>query len=81
MMLHALVNARRVSSAPTRSSTHSRGRLASPQRASYAILDQGMGVAVWCRDDAGPGENEVAWQLAEFALRLVGAGPAALRPR
>lgn len=55
--------------------------VASPQLASYAILDQGMGVAVWFRDDAGPGENEVAWQLAEFALRLVGAGPAALRPR
>ncbi|MBN9758229.1 TetR family transcriptional regulator [Pseudonocardia sp. Ae707_Ps2] len=53
--------------------------VASPQLASYAILDQGMGVAVWFRDDAGPAENEVAWQLAEFALRLVGAGPGPVR--
>lgn len=45
---------------------------ASTRLASYAILDQGMGVAVWFREDSGPGENEVAWQLAEFALRMVG---------
>ncbi|MEJ8278133.1 TetR/AcrR family transcriptional regulator [Pseudonocardia spirodelae] len=47
-------------------------RVASPRLAAYAILDQGMGVAVWFREDGGPGENEVAWQLAEFALRMVG---------
>jgi AcrR family transcriptional regulator len=49
-------------------------RVASPQLASYAILDLGMGVAVWFREDAGPTENEVAWQHTEFALRMVGAG-------
>ncbi|BBG05103.1 MULTISPECIES: TetR/AcrR family transcriptional regulator [Pseudonocardia] len=51
-------------------------RVADPQLASYAILDLGMGVAVWFREDAGPSENEVAWAQVEFALRLVGAtGP------
>lgn len=49
-------------------------RVASPQLASYAILDLGMGVAVWFREDAAPTENEVAWQHTEFALRMVGAG-------
>lgn len=50
------------------------GRLhvASPQLASYAILDLGMGVATWFRDGQFD-ENEVAWQQTEFALRLVGA--------
>ena len=48
-------------------------RVADPQLASYAILDLGMGVAVWFREDAGPTENEVAWAQVEFALRLVGA--------
>ena len=42
---------------------------------SYAILDLGMGVAAWYRDDGELSENEVAWQHTEFALRLVGARP------
>lgn len=41
--------------------------------ASYAILDLGLGVAVWYREDGELTENEVAWQHTEFALRLVGA--------
>lgn len=45
----------------------------SVELAAYAILDLGMGVAVWFREDSGPTENEVAWQHTEFALRLVGA--------
>jgi len=45
----------------------------SARLAAYAILDLGMGVAVWFREDSGPTENEVAWQHTEFALRLVGA--------
>ncbi|SFM63602.1 transcriptional regulator, TetR family [Pseudonocardia ammonioxydans] len=44
-----------------------------PQLASFALLDLGMGVAVWFREDSGPSENQVAWQQVEFALRLVGA--------
>ncbi|MEV7731738.1 TetR/AcrR family transcriptional regulator [Streptomyces sp. NPDC088921] len=39
---------------------------------SYAILDLGMGVAVWYREDGDLSENQVAWQYGEFALRLVG---------
>lgn len=45
----------------------------SPQLAAFALLDLGMGVAVWFRSDSGPTEDDVAWQHAEFALRLVGA--------
>lgn len=45
----------------------------SPRLASYAILDLGMGVATWFRDDGELSENEIAWQYVEFALRLVGA--------
>jgi AcrR family transcriptional regulator len=41
--------------------------------ASYAILDLGMGVAVWYRDDGATGEDAVVWQYSQFALRLVGA--------
>jgi len=45
----------------------------SPRLASYALLDLGMGVAVWFREDGELSENEVAWQYTEFALRLLGA--------
>jgi AcrR family transcriptional regulator len=45
----------------------------SAQLASHAILDLGMGVATWFREDGELSENEVAWQHTEFALRLVGA--------
>jgi AcrR family transcriptional regulator len=46
----------------------------SARLASYAILDLGMGIAGWYREDGELSENEVAWQYTEFALRLVGAG-------
>lgn len=45
----------------------------SARLASYAILDLGMGVSAWYREDGELSENEVAWQYTEFALRLVGA--------
>lgn len=45
----------------------------SPRLASYALLDLGMGVATWFRDDGELSENTVAWQYTEFALRLLGA--------
>jgi AcrR family transcriptional regulator len=46
----------------------------SPRLASYAILDLGMGVAAWYREDGELSENAVAWHYTEFALRLLGAG-------
>ncbi|GAA4538970.1 TetR/AcrR family transcriptional regulator [Pseudonocardia xishanensis] len=41
--------------------------------ASYAILDLGMGLATWYREEGELSENEVVWQQVDFALRLVGA--------
>ncbi|WP_018503500.1 TetR/AcrR family transcriptional regulator [Parafrankia discariae] len=48
--------------------------VASARLASYAILDLGMGVAVWFRDDGELTEDAVVWQYSQFALRIVGAG-------
>jgi AcrR family transcriptional regulator len=53
--------------------TAGRFHIGSPRLASYAILDLGMGVSTWYREDGEFTENEVAWQQTEFALRLVGA--------
>ncbi|MEU7745497.1 TetR/AcrR family transcriptional regulator [Nonomuraea sp. NPDC049158] len=51
--------------------------VASARLASYAILDLGMGLAAWYREDGEHAEDAVVWQYSEFALRLVGAkGPA-----
>ncbi|WP_433510347.1 TetR/AcrR family transcriptional regulator [Nonomuraea sp. CA-143628] len=52
--------------------------VASARLASYAILDLGMGLAAWYREDGEHGEDAVVWQYSEFALRLVGAGGPAL---
>lgn len=41
--------------------------------ASFAILDLGMGVAAWFREDGELSENEIVWQYVDFALRLLGA--------
>jgi AcrR family transcriptional regulator len=43
--------------------------------ASYALLDLGMGLATWYREEGELSENEVVWQQVEFALRLVGTHP------
>ena len=48
-------------------------QVVSSRLASYAILDLGMGVAVWFREDSGPTENEIAWQYTEFAMGIVQA--------
>ncbi|WP_067651331.1 TetR/AcrR family transcriptional regulator [Nocardia harenae] len=48
-------------------------RVTSTRVASYAVLDLGMGVATWFRDDGEFSEDEIVWQYADFALRLVGA--------
>jgi AcrR family transcriptional regulator len=39
---------------------------------SYALLDLGMGISAWYREDGELSENELAWQYTEIALRLVG---------
>jgi len=39
---------------------------------TYAILDLGMGVATWYREDGSLTEDQVVWQYGDFALRLVG---------
>ncbi|QFU91073.1 TetR/AcrR family transcriptional regulator [Amycolatopsis sp. YIM 10] len=46
--------------------------VASVRLASYAILDLGMGVAAWYRDNGEHSEDAVVWQYSDFALRLVG---------
>ncbi|MFF2084020.1 TetR/AcrR family transcriptional regulator [Nocardia sp. NPDC058176] len=50
-----------------------RFQVTSERIASYAILDLGMGVATWFREDGELSENEIVWQYVDFALRLVGA--------
>jgi hypothetical protein len=35
-----------------------------------------MGVALWFRPDGEHSESALAYQYGEFALRVVGAGPA-----
>jgi AcrR family transcriptional regulator len=52
-----------------------RFRVRSARLASYAILDLGMGVAVWFREDGELQEDTVAWEYGELALRIVGATP------
>ncbi|WP_214109349.1 TetR/AcrR family transcriptional regulator [Acrocarpospora catenulata] len=53
--------------------TAGRFHVASPRLASYAILDLGMGVSAWFRDDGESTEDGVVWQYGEFALRIAGA--------
>lgn len=47
--------------------------VASARLASYAILDLGMGVAVWYREGGELTEETVVRQYSEFALGIVGA--------
>jgi AcrR family transcriptional regulator len=53
--------------------TAGRFHVMSARLASYAILDLGMGVAVWFRADGELTEDIVTWQYGEMALRIVGA--------
>jgi AcrR family transcriptional regulator len=50
-----------------------RFQVLSSRLASYAILDMGMGVAVWYRDDGPMSEDEVVRHYGSIALRIVGA--------
>ncbi|OAA27947.1 transcriptional regulator [Frankia sp. EI5c] len=49
-----------------------RFEVTSARLASYAILDLGMGVAVWYREDGELTEDAVVWEYSQFALRIVG---------
>jgi AcrR family transcriptional regulator len=49
-----------------------RFEVASTRLASYAILDLGMGVAAWYREDGELTEDEIVWQYGDLALRIVG---------
>ncbi|MFD5496388.1 TetR/AcrR family transcriptional regulator [Streptomyces sp. GDS52] len=51
-----------------------RFHVASARLASYAILDLGMGVAVWYREDGELTEDQIVYQYGDFALLLVGSG-------
>jgi AcrR family transcriptional regulator len=46
----------------------------SPRLSSYAIVDMGIGVAVWFRPDGEQSVDEVAYVYADLALRMVAAG-------
>jgi AcrR family transcriptional regulator len=48
-------------------------KVSSPRLASYAIIDMGMGVAVWYRPTGPSSADEIAYAHGDFALRLVGA--------
>jgi AcrR family transcriptional regulator len=47
--------------------------IASIKLTSYAILDLGMGAAVWYREDGDLTEDQIVDQYGDFALRLAGA--------
>lgn len=50
-----------------------RFHVTSARLASFAILDLGMGVSAWYREDGELSEDAVVWQYSDFTLRLVGA--------
>ena len=50
--------------------------VASARLASYAILDLGMGVSAWFREDGELAEDTIVRQYGDFALRIVGGGVA-----
>ncbi|WP_326640184.1 TetR/AcrR family transcriptional regulator [Streptosporangium sp. NBC_01755] len=50
-----------------------RFQVASVKLTSYAILDLGMGVSVWYREDGELTEDRLVYQYGDFALQLAGA--------
>ncbi|TDE11157.1 TetR/AcrR family transcriptional regulator [Jiangella asiatica] len=48
-------------------------QVASARLASYAILDLGIGLSSWYREDGELTEDAVVWQYSAFALSIVGA--------
>lgn len=55
-----------------RGCTLGRFHVVEPRLASYAILDMGIGLAVWFRDDGPHSVDQVAYTYAEHATRLLG---------
>jgi AcrR family transcriptional regulator len=55
-----------------RGRTQSLFHVESSRLASYAIIDMGMGIAVWFRDDGPFNADEVIRHYGSMALRLVG---------
>ncbi|WP_131565146.1 TetR/AcrR family transcriptional regulator [Streptomyces sp. KM273126] len=49
-----------------------RFRITSVKLTSYAILDLGMGVSVWYRENGDLAEDQVVYQYGDFALQLAG---------
>jgi AcrR family transcriptional regulator len=54
--------------------------VASDRLASYAILDMGMGVAAWFRANGPHSADEVAYMYADYAIAILGTGPAGVLP-
>jgi hypothetical protein len=50
----------------------SRFQVATPQLTAYALLQMGLGVAMWLRPPA-VSESELVYSMGDMALRLVGA--------
>jgi AcrR family transcriptional regulator len=48
----------------------------SPQLAAYAMLEMGIGVSLWFRENGRLSESQVAYYYGDMALRLVGLAPA-----
>jgi AcrR family transcriptional regulator len=45
----------------------------SPRLACHAIIEMGMGIALWYRADGPLSESQIAYYYSDLALRLVGA--------
>ena len=50
-------------------------KVTSARMVSYPVLDLGMGVAAWYRENRELAADTIVWQYGDFALRLVGASP------
>lgn len=48
-------------------------RVTSARLVTCAVLDLGMGVSAWYREDGELTEDEIAWHYADLALHIVGA--------
>ncbi|OLF06023.1 TetR family transcriptional regulator [Actinophytocola xinjiangensis] len=57
----------------TRGTEQDRFHVPSIRLASYAILDLGMGVANWYREDGELSEDQIVWHYGDLALRIAGA--------
>jgi len=56
-----------------RGAAEGRFAVGSARLASYAILEMGIGVATWFREDGELSESQVAYEYGEMALRILRA--------